>query len=206
MLRAPKLPHRGDELPYVFCFGERLRLHLIPKNAHYAMNKYGMNQGNKIFDIGIPRKDVKEREGGVYRVMCVRHPLDRLVSCYSFFCLNETWFSRGQLPEDYYFKMSFEEFCEAYEKNYEFNIHTVPQIFYKGGQDLDLLFRIEDIKKGWYELHKEFPDLVKPEISAIGHKSKRGPWQEYYSPELRKTMEDLLGEDLALYEEAVWLK
>lgn len=200
-LKKPNLALR-DDLPFVFCFGPRLRMHFVPKNAHYAMNKYGMNQGNPIFDVGIPRLDCSEKEEGVYRVMCVRHPLDRLVSIYSFFMKNELWYHRGHLDDQYYLNMPFEEFCEVYENTYETNIHTIPQIFYKGGQDIDFLYKYEELDRAWYDLHKMFPDLIKEKIREVGHKSKHGPWEEYYTKELRKKMEKLLVEDLELYEEA----
>ncbi len=201
-LREPKV-----EMKYVFCFGDYLRMHFVPKNAHYAMNKYGMNQSNPMWDLAIRRQENTVQEDGVYRVMCVRHPLDRLVSTWAFFCKSHS----DKLVDEtkmadcgYYRGMSFEEFCEIYEEMYECNMHTVPQVFFTGGHYIHHLFPLEKLNEAWAELSDLFgKDLVHPKIAEVGHQSKRGPWQGYYSPKMQTSLLGLLQDDLDLYEEAV---
>ena len=196
-LREPTL-----EMNYVWHFGQELRLHLIPKNAHHAMLKHGMDQGKPIWNTAIVRTDVAEKEENVFRVMCVRHPLDRLVSCWRYFTERDWLSDRGYMKGwGAKYKMSLEDFCKHYIENYERNIHTIPQVFYKGGQDINLLYPIEKLDLAWSALHDLFPEYTNPTIQRT-HESGRGPWEDYVYPSLNRKLMKVLGPDLELYQEA----
>ena len=168
------------------------------------MMKHGMNQNHPVFNRVIAQVESTKQEENVFRVMCIRHPLDRLVSCWKYFTERE-WQTRDDGCMRAWgasYKMHFEDFCKHYLENYQTNIHTIPQVFYKGGQEINLLYPIEKIDLAWEALHDLFPEYVNPTIQKT-HESSRGHWNYYVYPSLQRKMMKVLGADLELYEEAL---
>ena len=97
---------------------------------------------------------------------------------------------------------TFEEFCVRYQDIYMNNHHTLPQVHYTGGNEIDLLIPLEKLQQMWPLVHERYPTYINPQVGEHTHASKRGSWESYYTPELKKTMLNLLQDDLALYEEA----
>ena len=144
------------------------------------------------------------QNGDEYRWMCVRHPLDRLVSCWAFFCNAPTNHEiKGQhdvLKLGYKHQMSFSDFLDIALDKHELNAHTRKQVRYTGGQKFDRLCRLENLPYEWKRLQERFSFLKQP--LPLTHQSRHNGWQEYYTDEQREMAEDVFADDLALFREA----
>lgn len=132
--------------------------------------------------------------------MVVRHPLERIVSFYTFFCKDPNKLnSNGIAAIGYYTDMPFEECVDTICEKHWHNHHTMKQVDLKGPHNIDLLVKLENLNKYWPELQQRFPSL-----SNLGHfkKTNHKPWQKYYSPELRNKAEEEFAKDIELYEGA----
>ncbi len=196
---------KEPEVKHIWCFGPELRIHLVPKSGQHAMMKHGMDQNHPVFNRAIVKRCAADKEDGDhFRVMCVRHPLDRLVSCWKFFTEERKWsINKGDMKNWGVTKnMHFEDFCKHYIGHYMENMHTQPQVDFKGEHEINLLFPIEKLDLAWSALHDLFPEYTNPEVKRT-HGSGRGPWKDYVYPSLEKKLMKVLGEDLDLYNEAL---
>ena len=171
-----------------------LRIHFAPKCASAAINSGVHGSG---YHPAFP-----DDEGPEPRFMAVRHPLDRIVSAWAFFCDDEKNFiSKQHSLQDlgYKFKMTFEEFLPICLRWHYKNAHTRKQIVFAGPYHIDYLVNLENLDNVWGELQKKIP-LLKPMNRS--HVSVHKPWEEYYSNESRSYAEDVFREDVELFERA----
>jgi hypothetical protein len=173
-----------------------LRVHICPKVATASIS--AAMHGTKY------RHVFPEEQGPEYRWMCVRHPLDRLVSFWSFFCKSDTDHEiKGQhdvLKLGYRYQMPFNEFLDIALQHHYLNAHTSKQTHFAGKNSFDRLCRLENLPQEWAILQEKFPFLVKP--LPLTHKSKHDNWQEYYTSSQRSRAEKVFFEDVGLYENA----
>lgn len=170
-----------------------LRVHICPKVATASISAamHGVHYYH----------ESPEVDGDEYRWMCVRHPLDRLVSCWAFFCNSEDDSEiRGQhdvMSLGYYHGMPFDEFMDIALEKHELNAHTRKQLRYAGSHGFDHLCKFENLAEEWRKLQARFPFLKKP--LPMTHKSNHRNWKMYYTDEQRQRAEDVYADDLDLY-------
>lgn len=151
---------------------------------------------------GVPshtRRRVDE-PGPEYRFGLVRHPLDRLVSGWAYFCRDHRLNNQQQLRQlGYAHDMSFAAFLDVALTNHWRNQHTRRQTDFIGSQPFDRLARTENLGAEWEALREMFPAL-----GAIGHhnRSTRGDWREHFTNEMIRRAETAYAADLDLYEQA----
>lgn len=169
---------------------EGLRLHTINKVAHSSLN---------IIMRGIEKRRTSPYEKSKdYRFMVVRHPLDRLVSSWHFFC-------KGGAPKDlvspihdlgYKRGLTWTDFLELVKKDKDCNIHITDQYKFAGDKKIDMLTPIERLDEHWEILRTKFTYL--PEMiheNPTDHKE----WWWYYTDKERAEMEELFMTDKVLY-------
>lgn len=175
-----------------------LIVHLIPKVAHSAI---GNHLGKGVVET---IKPTDQREG--YRFMCVRHPLDRIVSGWSFFTqqaakyhiLHESVELLGYKAD-----MSFKEWLAHCLVHYDENIHTAKQIMFTGGHEIDELCAIENLSTQWIPLQRKY----NLDAMEVCNASIHNPWEEYYDDASRAVAEEVFSEDIELYMKALnWEK
>lgn len=137
-------------------------------------------------------------------LMAVRHPLDRMVSMFSYFLHNENHRTYKFAPNlqrlGYRRGMPFEEFLPVFKEQYMNDLHTLPQVYFKGKRDIDILVPLEDLSEKWNrDIKPRWPAFRYMEKT---HQSQRAPWDTYFTPETREEFETLLAEDLELYNHA----
>lgn len=135
----------------------------IPKNAGTSFaEKYCLKQPGhkkaKQFDIPKLKKSVA----------IIRNPYDRLISCYNYFKMDNTFWSKKEkkLPKyhEYCKKNSFNKFVDdLYDKKIEMDIHMEPQVNYlkKNNKIYTKLIRLENIEEDFFKIFKKKLDLPK---------------------------------------------
>lgn len=165
--------------------GNGLRIHTIPKVAHSSFNILAREYNHY-------RADPYE-EGPEDRFLVVRHPLDRLVSLYTFCCCRDI-----SSPIEYYTKgLLFQQFLEAIKKHYLKNVHTIPQWYFRGPHKIKWIVKLEDLNTVWETVSQEYS----MNLLGIVNKTIHDPWQDYYSKKDRQYFETLYQEDINLYEQ-----
>jgi len=178
----------------MLCHG--LRIHICPKVATASIS--GGTHRQVICHVP------PDMPGEEYRWMCVRHPLDRLVSAWAFFCNSETDAEiTGQHdiePLGYYWGMPFDEFLDLALEKHDLNNHTKMQVTFAGPHEFDKLARFENLAVEWEKLRKHIPYLHKLKHT---HKSEHDAWMDYYedSKMWNKAM-DTFRADVELYGKA----
>ena len=170
-----------------------LRIHNIQKNAHSAIN---------VATFSLPhRLATPQEEGNEYRFMVVRHPLDRIVDAWAFFCTRDVPRIHHDMHDlGYRLDMTFGEFLEHLLKKHDKNIHTQKQVLFTGGHKIDFLCPIHKLNDVWKDLAKKFNLNELPErYNWI----ERGPWEEYYTDEQRERAELEFKEDIELYQQSL---
>lgn len=137
----------------------------IPKNASTSIRKH--------------RTDHRFYPLTGLKIAVIRHPLDRLVSC----------FENGQA----YAVPDFKKFCEVIIKlsDDEIEAHAKPQHLYLDPFP-DKLILFEDVGKF-------FEEAGMPLETA--NKSDHKEWETYYDEELKSKVENRYAEDLRIYNE-----
>jgi len=111
----------------------------------------------------------------------VRHPLDRLVSCYK----QKIPTGKGAvglncpLPTD----TSFYDFVRWAVSQEIPNKHFAPQSFVLGYQRLDFVGRFDRLAEDWATLRSQFPQL--PELQHF-NRTQPDDWGSYYDSETRR--------------------
>ena len=144
---------------------------------------------------------------GGYHWMVVRHPLDRLVSCWAFFCngpnkavlSNALAISDQEVAEPIGYKhgMTFGAFLNIALRKHDLNLHTVKQVEFAG--HLDHICRLENLEEEWAVLIERFP-FLRP--LAHANKSDHNEWPKHYSSIDRQRAEEVFSEDVELFERA----
>ncbi len=170
-----------------------LRVHLIPKVAHSQL-------AHAINDRENQSRTVVTEPSEDKRLMVVRHPLDRIVSAYTFFCKTrlDYPFNKGMENIGYTREMTFDEFLHNLLKRHSENCHTIKQIEYTGGHEIDYLIPIEKLNEAWPEIAKRY-NLKALEVDKRNASNRNGGWEEYYTDEQRELAEEVFKEDLELY-------
>jgi len=170
-----------------------LGVHLIPKNAHSALFKAIEHSPN----VNRLQRLEPSAPGDFTRFMVVRHPLDRIISAWTFFCHNghkemhDYMYALG-----YRLNMTFEDFLKIVLVKHQENNHTQKQIDFTGGHKIDILCPIERLDDCWKEVQRNFNMGPLPQAFNA---SKHEPWQTYYTTEQRRQAENVFAEDLELY-------
>lgn len=174
-----------------------IRVHLCPKVASASLYK-AFHQEKRSY------LAPAEANGGEYRFLPVRHPLDRLVSLYAYFCLGTGLNGQPQVAKlGYEQGMPFETFLGViFERHWE-NIHTRKQVEFSKGHDIDQYAPFERLQLEWDAMRRVFPDLKVMRVLPYKHKTSHKPWQEYYDKHWRKRAEQEFAADLALYEKGL---
>lgn len=142
-----------------------------------------------------------DEEGPEYRFGVVRHPLDRLLSCFSFFCLSDRLKNHPGMREiGYRPGMSWVEFLSIALQRHNDNEHTRFQAVFMGPHRFDRLARLENLGAAWAELRERFP-VIERDV-AVSHQSSHGDWRDAYDAGLRRWAELVFAADLDLYERA----
>jgi hypothetical protein len=163
-----------------------LGIYTVFKNAHSAI---------ELATNGLSCTRHSPSEGvGYYKFAVVRHPLDRLVSNWSFF-------TKRPVKESYrnlgvYQGMEFEEFVDVISSDPSVNPHFDFQIGFLGGQEMDEVCPMERLNERWKTLSQEFNLNPLPDKY---NSSKRGNWEQYYSNNLKQNTLKVFKEDLDLY-------
>lgn len=172
-----------------------LRVHLIPKVAHSSI---GNTIGELVIDNVYPTEDSDD-----YRVMVVRHPLDRMVSSWAFFTQKRSKHAlHGYLKSNYCKdpnnSMLFKEWCKGVMENYSYDPHFDKQVIFTGGQTIDALIKMENLNTEWPIIAKRFklPNML------YENSSEHNFWRGYYTPELKAEAEEVFSEDIILYNDA----
>jgi len=166
-----------------------LRVHNIHKNAHSAI-KLAFKDVD--YETSLP-----EEEGNEYRFMVVRHPLDRIVSTWAFFCCRPVRNMQDYMEKiGYKLKMSFDDFLDLLLLKHKENVHTQKQILFTGGYEMNELCPIEHLNNRWDQLAERF-NLNK--LPQSHNTSVHNHWKEYYSNEQCQRTEGIFKEDLDLY-------
>jgi len=170
-----------------------LRVHTSPKVATWAILE------------AMPgaRHAIVSEPGSELRLMVVRHPLDRLVSAWSFFCQADDNIRIGGEPNllklGYFLGMPFDRFVDICCQTHDQNVHTHRQIHFKGPHQMDALIPLPHLNEAWEGLRDRFPVLP----MTHNHRSDHGPWEAYYTHRTRDMAEQVYAPDVALYEQAL---
>ena len=171
-----------------------LIVHLIPKVGHTTISQLIAGKNPKHI---IPSEDVPG-----FRFMCVRHPLDRIVSAWAFFTSRPV-FHEHMERIGYKKDMSFSEWLDFCLDKYGENVHTDKQILFTGGHEIDFLVPLEDLDEAWKLLSGRFKLPSMKRFNASIHK----PWEEYYDHKQKAAAEIVFSEDMELYNKALnWRK
>lgn len=173
-----------------------LRIHTCPKNASTSIIRAA------IFAPGnADCRTAPEEPGDEFRFMAVRHPCDRLLSAWMFFC--QAAGGGAMLPRieriGYRAGMALEEFLGVVLERPDGYEAMRPQIVFAGPHKLHLLVPIERLKEGWESLRDRFP-ILKP-LDTI-HKTPHGPWEDHISRRQLERIAAVFGGDIELYEAA----
>jgi len=181
----------------VVCVPGLLRVHLIPKTASASLYK-AFHQEKRAYLA--PASD----DGGEYRFMPVRHPLDRLVSIYAYFCMGDGLNGQPQVGKlGYYKTMPFAAFLDVVSERHWENIHTRKLVEFAGPREADRYAPYERLQEEWTALRAKFPKTKMMRELPVLHRTRHMPWESYYTPETRKRTETVFADDLALYEKGL---
>lgn len=177
------------------CIRGHVRVHSAPKVASDGIAR--ALQGLP----GFSRERV-DQSGPEYRFGLVRHPLDRLVSGWAYFCRDHRLNNQQQLRDiGYRHDMTFAEFLEVAIRSHWQNQHTRRQVDFIGAQHFDRLARLENLTAEWDALMRRFPVLTK-HVNRINTSTRSPKWAQYYTKDMRRRAESAYAADMDLYEKA----
>jgi hypothetical protein len=185
----------------VMVWPELLRIHLIPKVASGTINAAFM-----------PRKGAHERTvttpndpGSEFRMAFVRHPADRLVSAWGYFCNSPTdqeiVAQQNLVKLGYRHGMPLQEFIEMALEMHNLDPHTSMQCHRIGDEPFDLISPLNRLHPVWTSLVKAFPLCVRPLPQQKVHASSRDKAEIPH--DLFKAIETEFEKDVAIYQIAM---
>lgn len=170
-----------------------LLVHVVPKNASYAMTK-------AFSEARTERTGPAEPAHGRERFMCVRHPLDRLVSAWAFFLHTpdapRAPLINDNLPE----KAPFTDFLAFALDHIDADRHLIPQADYHGPHDFTCV-RFEHLGTAWEGLCARHA-FIKP-LAHLHRSAPQGDWREHYTLDMRVRAEAAYSQDMDLYEKGM---
>ena len=181
-----------------------LNLVLIPKNGQTAM------RAALLASLGLPPQPRWDHEelntvpvGALgtagFTACCIRHPLDRLVSCWADkISGTPVGGSKALLALGYRMGMTFREFVGHAAEMHAADVHTRRQTEMVPHR-IDFMWRFERMEGGWNVLRKRFAWLAALDpINA----SVRGSWRDYYDDASRRVSEAVYAADFDLWRRA----
>ena len=170
-----------------------VRVHLIPKVASSTLHK-AMGFDKRAYLV--PATE----DGDEYRWKVVRHPLDRLVSIYSYFCAGTGLAGQPQVAKLGYHKgQNFQDFLDVVCDRHWENIHTRMQCEFEGPRPADYYADYSHLEDEWRDFQAMFPDLKAMVHLPVIHKTDHKPWEQFYNDSQRCQAEQTFAKDLELY-------
>jgi chondroitin 4-sulfotransferase 11 len=130
---------------------------------------------------------VLEKYPDYIRVAYVRHPFDRLVSCYHNKIVDKFHGGLARPPYKMYHKMPFDEFarevCRHDDSTADLHLRSQSWVTHAGEKIcFNYLIKYETLTEDWNRLR-----LMIPGLKTLPHKNKteRKPWREYFTKELK---------------------
>jgi len=182
-----------------------LAIYCVPKNANSSIRRAVLaglgldfqqqeNHHHPALRLG-PVADYK-----AFRVAFLRHPLDRLVSCWADKVARRKPGGSAALERaGFRIGMPFHEFLAALPDRRDRDPHTRPQTAFLPSR-VDLLGRVETIEDSWSRLRALAPWL--PMLGLWNSSPRRAEWRTYYDRRTQALAESLYAEDLAAWEGA----
>lgn len=182
----------------VFVFPGRLRVHTVNKCASGAISQ---TLAGRAFSVK------PDDPGDEYRFMCVRHPLERIVSNWTYFTQTEKPFFDSQGSEygrmGYRHMMPFDDFLDVCLEHHAENHHTRAQADFAGPFEIDHLVPLHRLNDEWEWLRASFPDLnIKPLPEGV-HATSHSHWGDYYTPQQQWDAERVFARDVKLWAKAL---
>ena len=133
-----------------------------------------------------------------FKFAFVRHPLDRLVSCWNRHTQINNMFNENGKPIesfDYFIdKLASNEYTDKYRYT------VLPMVNWlqdeNGKIDMEFIGRFENLSNDWDSLAEQIGcELPLPRKNNTRHKR----WMKYFTPKTRKMMEDYYKEDMETF-------
>jgi hypothetical protein len=193
------------QLNNVMVWPDVLRVHTCPKvasatiNAAFSPRLSALNR-----TIQSPNEP-----GPEFRVGFIRHPMDRLVSAWAFFCNSPTDDEISGCASfravGYRHGMPLEEFLDIALERHNEEDHTSMQCHWLGDQHFDILAPLHKLDAVWSHLVGMFGFCVKPLRREHIHQSTRSG--AVYSSRYMDLVDQEFGRDVQLYQlaDSRWL-
>lgn len=136
--------------------------------------------------------EATSRSAEFVRFAVIRHPLDRLVSCYA----NKVVQGESGLPPRHSAARNFEEFILLISEDVLANEHFQPQVLSLPA-NLDVTLRFDSLKEDWDRMRSRF----QLPLGRLSHQnqSSHKPWKDVFTPQLQRLAEELYADDLRVY-------
>ena len=142
-----------------------------------------------------------------YSFAMVRHPLDRLWSCFSYLKKGGGWEGDRRDANNYYInRKSFPEWVDLLEKTPEFYLrqqHLMPMVRRIGSRgNLDHIGLFENLIKETQKLSSMFDGVRRMSIPVV-NKGSGVPYQTCYTRKMKAIVEEVYKEDMEFYQQIV---
>ena len=150
-------------------------------------------------------EEYSRKPDDVFVLGVTRHPYDRLVSVYQYFCRsadggrlhNAEMLTKAGL----FWNMPWETFLANMRHHSYMSMHTAEQGWWWKDITPDYMVAIEDLGSSWKKLQEfclELSDLPKEHLNKVEH----GPWEEHFNHEQTVRFAPQLQGDLEVYSTA----
>ncbi|QGY47263.1 hypothetical protein GM418_27440 [Maribellus comscasis] len=181
----------------------------IPKNAGNSIRPLCRKEGIKVITHNIRRRNKRllaaHRGKQKIHAFCIsRNPYDRLVS--SYYYLMEKTTHKDDLADREKFVARYNDFDDfvknGLEKASEKQLHFLPQVFWiynkNGDPEVETVLRMENLQKDFDEFCKMM-NLRNYKLK-ITNASKHKSWEEYFTPETKKIVQDIYSDDFDFFD------